>query len=202
MVGRNTTMDIRKPIESSAINRVFGLVCLALSLIVCDSIAASPAERETAEQSPVATKTEPGRKMFTARYNTPVDELVGKLEGLATRLASKQIREGGEVDGPLHILIESGAADSGKDEETLLAFPTSGNPRSSGRYRSISTKPFRCVYRSYEGPAEGISTVMAELARETEETGHQLNGQARLVLSCDGNCTREHMMLELQLGID
>lgn len=202
MVGVSTTMDMQRPMESSAINRAFGLACLALSLIVSDSVAASTAEPETAERSPVATKTEPGRKMFTARYNTPVDELVGKLEGLATRLAGKQIRAGGEVEGPLHILIEPGAADSGKDEETLLAFPTSGNPRSSGRYRSVSTKPFRCVYQSYAGPAEGISTAMAELAREAEEAGHQPNGQARLVLSCDGNCTREHMMLELQLGID
>lgn len=132
----------------------------------------------------------------------PVVELVGKLEGLATRLASKQIRAGGEVDGPLHILVESGPDDSGKDQETWLAFPTNGNPRSSGRYRTISTKSFLCTYQDYEGPAKGISTAMTELARETEKAGYQLNGQARFVFSCDGNCTKEHMILELQLGID
>ncbi len=31
---------------------------------------------------------------------------------------------------------------------------------------------------------------------------YQLNGQARFVFSCGGNCTKEHTAVELQLGID
>lgn len=87
-------------------------------------------------------------------------------------------------------------------QKALLAFPTRGNPRSSGRYRSISTTPFFCAYLAYEGPAEGIASALADLARDTERAGHDLNGQARLVFSCDGNCSKEHMAVELQLGIE
>lgn len=188
--------------KPSSINQAIGSVCLVLLLSMPGSIAASPDEPKPNEESSVATKTVPGQRMFAARYDMPVVELAGKVEGFATRLASKQIRAGGEVDGPLHILVEPGSDDSGEEQEVWLAFPTNGNPRSSGRNRSIKTTPFLCAFLAYEGPAEGISTAMTELAGETEKAGYQLNGQARFVFSCDGNCSREHMMLELQLGIE
>ena len=132
----------------------------------------------------------------------PVNELAGQLEGLATRLASSQIRAGGEIDGPLHILVESGPEVSAGNQQALLAFPTRGNPRSSGRNRAISTKPFLCAYLNYEGAADGIATALAELARVTKGGGYELNGQARLVFSCGSNCTKEHISVELQLGIE
>ena len=119
-------------------------------------------------------------------------ELAEKLEGLATRLASSQIKAGGEIDGPLHILLDSGADSSDGKQQALLAFPTRGNPRSSGRYRTISAKPFRCAYLTYEGSADGIATSLAELARVTVGSGYQLNGQARIIFSCGANCSKEH----------
>ena len=132
----------------------------------------------------------------------PVVELAGQLEGLATRLASSQIRAGGEIVGPLHILVESEPDTSNGSQQALLAFPTRGKPRSSGRNRAISTKPFRCAYLAYEGSADGIATALTELARVTEGAGYQLNGQARFVFSCGANCTKEHISVELQLGIE
>jgi len=159
-------------------------------------------EPEPVEMPTVATRTVPGFRLFTARYNKPVNELAGKLEGLATRLASSQIRAGGEIVGPLHILVESEPETSSGNQQTLLAFPTRGNPRSSGIYRAISTKPFRCTYLAYKGAADGIETALAELARVTEGAGYQLNGQARFVFSCGANCTKEHISVELQLGIE
>jgi len=158
-------------------------------------------EPEPVEVFTVATRTVPVQRLFTARYNMPAVELAGQLEGLATRLASSQIRAGGEIDGPLHILVESPDVSDGS-QQTLLAFPTRGNPRPSGRYRAISTTAFRCAYIGYEGSADGIATALAELARVTVEAGYQLNGQARFVFSCGGNCTNEHTSVELQLGIE
>ncbi len=164
-------------------------------------------EPELVEPGPVeaftvAIRTVSGQRLFTARYSLPVVELAGKLEGLATRLASSQIRAGGEIDGPLHILVEGGPDTSNGNQQALLAFPTRGNPRSSGIYRAISTKPFRCAYFGYEGSVDGIATAMAELARVTVGAGYQLNGQARFVFSCGANCTKEHTSVELQLGIE
>jgi len=160
------------------------------------------AESEPVEVFTVATRTVPIQRLFTARYNMPVIELTEQLEGLATRLASNQIRAGGKIDGPLHILVESPPEAGDGSQQALLAFPTRGNPRSSGRYRTISTTAFRCTYLGYEGSADGIATALAELARVTVGAGYQLNGQARFVFSCDGNCTKEHTSVELQLGIE
>jgi len=163
-------------------------------------------ETEQVEPEPVATytvatRTVPAQRLFTARHNMPVVELAGKLQGLATRLAKSQIKAGGEVNGPLHILLESRPDTPGGKQQALLAFPTRGNPRSSGRYRAISTTPFHCAYFGYEGSADGIGTALGEFASVTMEAGYQLNGQARLVFSCGGNCTKEHIAVELQLGI-
>ncbi len=159
-------------------------------------------EPEPPETPSVVTRTVPGLRLFTARYNMPVTELAGQLEGLATRLASSQIRAGGEIDGPLHILVESESATSNENQQALLAFPTRGNPRSGGIYRAIKTKPFRCAYLGYEGSADGIATALEELARVTVGAGYQLNGQARFVFSCGANCTKEYISVELQLGIE
>ncbi len=167
----------------------------------------SAIEPEQAKPEPVETvtvsiRTVPKQRLFTAKYSMNVVELAGKLEGLAIRLAKSQIQAGGEIDGPLHILLERGTDASDSNQEALLAFPTRGNPRSSGRYRAISTKPFRCAYFAYEGSADGIANALAELARVTVAAGYQLNGQARFVFSCGGNCTKEHTAVELQLGIE
>lgn len=129
-------------------------------------------------------------------------ELTGKLRGLATRLIKSLVQAGGEVDGPLHILVEAESDVSDGNRQALLAFPARGNPRSSGRYRAISTKPFLCAYLAYEGSADGIAAALAELARVTMGAGYQLNGQARFVFTCGGNCTKEHLAVELQLGIE
>ena len=176
-------------------------MCLTFLLGMPGIVAASPEAPEPMQGLVVSTKTVAGQQMFAARYDMPVVELAGKVEGLATRLVSKQIRAGGEVDGPLHILVEPAPGDTAEEQDVWLAFPTKGNPRSSGRNRLIRTETFLCVFLDYEGPAEGISAAMAELASETEKSGYQLNGQARFVFACDGNCSKEHMMLELQLGI-
>ena len=150
----------------------------------------------------VATRTVPGQRLFTARYTMTPIEMAEKAGGLATRLAMSQIRAGGEVDGPLHILVEATQGGPDQTREVLLAFPTRGNPRPSGRHRAIRTEPFRCAYRDYAGPAGGIADSWAELARATLESGHRLSGQARYVFSCQGNCSKDYVSVELQLGIE
>jgi hypothetical protein len=162
----------------------------------------APAAPEPINANSVSTRIIPALRLFSARQNSSVADLAQQIEGLATRLGMAQIRAGGDVDGPLHILFEFGPGGIDDQAEVMLAFPTRGNPRSSGRYQKFTTPEFRCSYRKYEGPADGMSSAWAELARATTGAGHSLNGQARLVFSCDGHCPKERLSAELQLGIE
>ncbi len=157
---------------------------------------------ETAEKITVATRTVAAMRLFTAKYTMTPVEMAQQLVGLATRLGMSQLRAGGEVNGPLHILINAADGHANQKTDLLLAFPTRGNPRSSGRYRSINATEFHCAYLAYTGPADGIADGWARLVKDTLKAGHQLNGQARYVFDCDGTCSKEQIIVELQLGID
>lgn len=161
-----------------------------------------PADATPVETNTIAIREIPALRFYAVRLKMTLRELAEQMEGLATRLAMSQVRAGGEIDGSLHILLEVSAGGPDQDKEMMLAFPTRGNPRSSGRHQALTTRPFRCSHRVYEGPAEGIGDAWASLASDTLEAGHLLNGQARLVFSCDGLCEGESLLLELQLGIE
>lgn len=150
----------------------------------------------------IATRTVPAMRLFTAKYNMAPTEMAQQLEGLATRLGISLVRAGGEIDGPLHLLVDTTIDQTNQKQELLLGFPTRSNPRPSGRYRTITKPDFNCAYLTYEGPVDGIADAWASLAETTLKAGHKLNGQARYVFACKGNCTSEHMLVELQLGID
>ena len=124
-----------------------------------------------------------------------------KAKPLATRLAIKTVQAGGEIDGSLHVLVETAPTTPDETMEILLAFPTRGNPRPGGRYRSLTTEPFNCSYLFFEGAADGISTAWVELIRSTVEAGYQPTGQSRMVFSADAG-SASGVSVELQLGIE
>ena len=128
-------------------------------------------------------------------------EIAQKAKPLATRLAIKTVQAGGEVNGSLHLLVETAPSSPDETMEILLAFPTRGNPRPSGRYRSLSTEPFHCSYLFFEGSADGIPTAWAELIRSTLEAGYQPTGQSRMVFPA-GTASGSGVSVELQLGIE
>lgn len=150
----------------------------------------------------VATRTVPGMRLFTAKYTMTPTEMAQQLEGLATRLGMSLARAGGEIDGPLHLLVDTTHDRTGQKQELLLGFPARGNPRPSGRYRMVSKSGFNCAYMAYEGPVGGISEAWTRLTEATLKARHKLNGQARYVFACKGDCSEERMLVELQLGID
>lgn len=150
----------------------------------------------------IAIRTVPAMQLFTAKHRMKGSGISPQTQGFATRLGMNLIKAGGERDGPLHILFETRLETDGQKQELLLAFPSRGNPRSSGRYRAIRTDPFYCSYASYQGPASGIADAWAGLVKATRDAGYKTNGEGRYVFSCDGECSAEHTSVELQLGIE
>ncbi len=155
-----------------------------------------------ADTRDISTRTVPAMHFFTAKHNMSGGGISQQTQGFATRLGRSLVKAGGERDGPLHILFDIGQETDGQKQELMLAFPSRGNPRSSGRYRAIQSQPFRCSYMTYEGPANGIADSLAGLIKATRAAGYETSGQARYVFSCDGACSAEHTIIELQLGIE
>jgi len=157
---------------------------------------------EPGENPGISTRTVPAMQLFTAKHSMKAGGISQQTQGFATRLGRSLTKAGGERDGPLHILFDIGQETGDQKQDLVLAFPSRGNPRSSGRYRAIQTQPFRCSYMTYEGPANGIADSLAGLIKATRDAGYKTSGQARYVFSCDGACSAEHTIIEVQLGIE
>lgn len=156
---------------------------------------------ELGEVGIVSTKMIPRQHFFTARHQMTRSGISEKVRPLATRLAIKTVQAGGEVNGSLHLLIETAPSTPDETVEILLGFPTRGNPRPGGRYRSLTTEPFHCSYLFYEGTADGIPAAWAELIRTTLEVGYQPTGQSRMVFPAEA-ASGGSVSVELQLGIE
>jgi len=78
--------------------------------------------------------------------------------------------------------------------------PHGGAPRAGGQFRLRHSEPFRCAYRVYEGPPEGLAQSWRAFARELRDTGHALSGEQRLLFPtapASGN-----VRIEMQLGVE
>jgi len=167
-----------------------------------DDTAVPRLEDKDGEASVVATKTIPTQSMFAVKYRMTAAEMAKKTGSLTIRLTVKLIQAGGEIDGPLHILLKTLPTAPGEAVDIQLALPSRGSPRSSGRYRKLRTEPFRCSYLLYGGAADGIPAAWAELAQTTLTAGYQLSGQARYVFSSADPAVPGAISVELQLGIE
>lgn len=167
------------------------------------AVSSSPMVEDKAEElNVVVTKTVPRQRLFTVKHNMTPASMAAKTKALATRLAIKLIQAGGEIDGPLQVLLDTAPTGPNEARDFQLAFPTRGSPRASGRYRMHSTDSFRCSYLIYTGATDGIPAAWAELARSTREGGYRLTGHARYVFSAIGETSPTGGTVELQLGIE
>lgn len=179
----------------------FVLAALFASKILQAGEPGAAAVTEPGKSQGISTRMTPAMQFYTVKHNMTAFKLSPQTQGLATRLGMSLIKAGGEPEGPLHILFEIKQELTGQKQELLLAFPSRGNPRSGGRYRTIRTPSFHCSYIAYEGPAIGIADAWIELIKSTQDAGYKTNGQARYVFSCNGECSADHTSVELQLGI-
>lgn len=173
------------------------LLCFALCQTFDNGLQAD----EPTESLKIATKTVPSLRIFSTRKTLSAQEISIQIEAIATRLGVSLARAGGEIDGPLHLLVESASTDPAEPVDVLVAFPARGNPRSSGRNRYLKTEPFRCAWILYQGDAAGLADAWAELTRITLAADHQLSGEARHIFFADGSGSSGQLSVELQLGL-
>lgn len=165
--------------------------------------ATAPAETAPAAASTgFAFKTVPAQSLYYVEYDMPLAQLAADLRGKAARLGVSLIKSGGSVDGPLQVIALGGAGPGAEAGEPVLqvALPARGAPRAGGPFRLRRSEPFRCAYRVYEGPPEGLAQGWREFARELKDTGHALSGEQRLLFPAapaSGN-----VRIEMQLGLE
>jgi len=147
------------------------------------------------------TKTVKPMSVYYAEYNMPLADIATELEELGLRMGISLVRAGGDAEGPMHLLVEEAADTNSGNIEFQLALPVRGNPRGGGRYRTRVTQALRCVYRAYQGPAEGLENSIRELAQVATDAGHELSGQLRYVFIDSGGDSADSITVELQLGI-
>jgi hypothetical protein len=147
-------------------------------------------------------KTVPAQSLFYVEYDMPLAQLAADLGAKAARLGVSLIKSGGSVDGPLQVIALGDAGAEPEPGELVLqvALPARGAPRAGGQFRLRHSEPFRCAYRVYEGPPDGLAQSWRAFARELRDTGHALSGEQRLLFPtapASGN-----VRIEMQLGVE
>jgi tetratricopeptide (TPR) repeat protein len=147
-------------------------------------------------------KTVKPQSMYYAEYSKPLATMGNELKTLGLRMGISLVRAGGNADGPMQLLVDNASDPDADTVDFQLALPVRGNPRGSGRYRTRVTDTFRCAYSVYQGPAEGLEHSVIELARATQEAGHELSGQLRYVFTGSSDDSADSISIEVQLGIE
>jgi len=147
-------------------------------------------------------KTVPAQSLFYVEADMPLAQLAADLRAKAARLGVSLIKSGGSVDGPLQVIAlgDAGAEPQAGKVVLQVALPARGAPRAGGQFRLRHSEPFRCAYRVYEGPPEGLAQSWRAFARELRDTGHTLSGEQRLLFPtapASGN-----VRIEMQLGVE
>ena len=146
-------------------------------------------------------KTTDSQKLFMADYSMTPQEMSSDLVPLVTKLGITIAKNGGKIDGPLHIIFpEPPTATAGKIK-VRFGFPVTGNPRPDGRYQLIRDNGFKCVSRNYNGAPEGVITAFAQLYADAVAKGLKLTGESRQLASTDNVIGSKTVKLELQLGV-
>jgi len=166
------------------------------------AVAAPAGTSPAARTEGFAFKTVPAQSLFYAEYDMPLAQLAAELRGKAARLGVSLIKSGGSVDGPLQVIALGDAGAEPEPGEVVLqvALPARGAPRAGGQFRLRHSEPFRCAYRVYEGPPDGLAQSWRAFARELRDTGHALSGEQRLLFPtapAGGN-----VRIEMQLGVE
>lgn len=166
-----------------------------------DMGAAALANIQGDASAPLDTKTTSSQKLFLADYSLTAQQLSTDLVPLVTKLGIAVVKNGGKIDGPMHIIFPELPTAGGKIK-VRFGFPVSGNPRPDGRYQLIRDNGFKCVSRQYNGAPDGVIIAFAQLYADAVAKGLKLTGESRQLASTDNVVGAKTVKLELQLGIE
>jgi tetratricopeptide (TPR) repeat protein len=144
-------------------------------------------------------KTVPGMRLFYVPFEAPLEQLAQSLPATAISLNVNLVKSGGSADGPLQLVFLGDVAQPQAGVTVQVGMPARGAVAASGKFRVRTTEPFRCVAQPFEGVGPALTTALAQLAESAQSSGHELTGEARIVIAqgTGGGAPQA----ELQLGI-
>ncbi len=146
-------------------------------------------------------KTTDSQKLYLGEYTLSPQEFANEIVPLATRLGITIVKNGGKIDGPMHIIFPEPLTADASKIKLRFGFPVSGNPRPSGRFQLVRDSGFKCVSRDYQGSAEGVAQAFAQLYADAVAKGLKLSGESRQIASSDNVVGSKTVKLELQIGV-
>lgn len=148
----------------------------------------------------VEVKTVAAQKLFLGTYTWSASEFESKVLPQAMRLGMAIMKGGGSIAGPMHFIYPEPPA-SADSIPVKMGFPVSGNPKGSAGFRLVNDKGFKCVWRNYRGPKEGIANAFAQLYLDAQLKGHTFTGESRQVIGSDNSPGSSTISMELQIGV-
>jgi hypothetical protein len=162
--------------------------------------AAEQGGAKAAARDAVQIKTVPAMRLFYAKHDMPLTKLASRLKSLAVQMNIALVKAGGSANGPLHILSKGDAAAQELGTGFELALPFRGSPSRYGRYRTRTTKSFKCACLEQDSSGEELVTAWLDFAEEVQAAGYELTGERRVIIA-GGADSGEAVRVELQLGV-
>lgn len=149
----------------------------------------------------VETKMVGAQKLFLGSYTWSASEFESKVLPQAMRLGMTIVKGGGSIAGPMHFIYPEAPA-SADSIKVKMGFPVSGNPKSSAGFKLVNDKGFKCVWRNYRGPKDGIADAFAQLYLDAQLKGYTFTGENRQVIGNDNSPGSSTVSMELQIGVE
>ncbi len=148
----------------------------------------------------VNSKTTPSQKLYIAEANLAPQEFADKVLSTAIRLGVTAAKNGGTINGAMHFIYTEPPAADGKIK-VRFGFPVNGNPKNASGFKLISDKGIKCVWRKYQGTADGVVGAIAQLYLDAQLKGYQFTGESRQLAGSDNSSDNKIISLELQIGV-
>lgn len=146
--------------------------------------------------------------VYTSSGQKPLKDMSSSLRGDAIRMTLQLVKNGGSVDGPLHLLISSSQPEGGlaEGEQSMrvgalmvkIALPAKGSTIQHGRYSFERLPAFRCASKVIQGTSDTIQQSIIAYIREVAEMGYAIADTHRIVII---DSSSDSQTLEVQIGI-
>jgi len=148
----------------------------------------------------VNSKITPSQKLYVAEANLAPQEFADKILSTAIKLGITASKNGGTINGPMHFIYTEPPSADGKIK-VRFGFPISGNPKNTSGFKLVSDPGIKCVWRKYQGTADGVVGAIAQLYLDAQVKGYQFTGESRQLAGSDNSSDSKIISLELQIGV-
>lgn len=157
-------------------------------------------QNEASQDITYTIKTSTPQTLVLASYSIPVLELEQKIAPNAIRLAMSVVKNGGRISGNMHFIFPEPILPNAEIIRFQMAFPVSKQPLIGGRYKVVDDKNYKSASYIFEGPAADLLITWEKLMQAVLADNLELTGENRQIV-LDQKSTKEHLHMELQIGI-